>query len=95
MFYLPSPTYYHHFITEANLVLTVNHITTIIGIVKWFTEPLERSKMTKRTTITVNEEIFKEVQKLKKKHFDKSYSEIYRMLLKAGVESVKEQKPTK
>ena len=44
----------------------------------------------KRTTITISEELHKEIQKLKKgKYFDKPYAEIYRMLLAKGLESLK------
>lgn len=47
----------------------------------------------KRTTITIPEEMRKEIQKLKKgKYFDKPYSEIYRMLLQKGLEAYKEGK---
>ena len=49
-------------------------------------------KKDKRTTITINEELHKEIQKLKKgKYFDKPYAEIYRMLLQKGLESYKEK----
>lgn len=49
-------------------------------------------KKDKRTTITINDELHKEIQKLKKgKYFDKPYAEIFRMLLQKGLESYKEK----
>ena len=48
--------------------------------------------MSKRTTITVSADILKEVQKMKKKYYDKSYSEIYRVLLQKGLEALNAEK---
>ena len=49
--------------------------------------------MNKRVTISVNDELDKEVQRMKKKqYFNKSYSEVYRILITRGIEYTKKLK---
>lgn len=45
----------------------------------------------KRTTISVSDEILREVQKLKKKYYDKSFAELFRLLIQKGIEKEKEE----
>lgn len=44
----------------------------------------------KRTSISVSDDILREVTKLKKKYYDKSFSELFRMLIQKGIEKEKE-----
>lgn len=45
-----------------------------------------------RFTLTVTEDILKDVEQLKKDHyFDKPYSELYRDLIILGIKSIKKQ----
>lgn len=46
----------------------------------------------KRMSISLSEELLKELQKLKKKNFEDSYSELIRMVLEKGLEKMNEEK---
>ncbi len=45
-----------------------------------------------RANIVITPEIRDEIQKLKKKYYDKSYAEIYRMVIKEGLKVIKQSK---
>lgn len=48
----------------------------------------------KRQSISITDEQMKVIQKLKKKYYDKTYSEILRMILELGLAEI-EKKQTK